>query len=173
MELYDKQKNFNIKKFKKLIYDSSFYSDGNFVFMEQFLKITNYPSKALTLKNWCLFEGGVNEPEPENCTTCYNVIKKFVPADVNDYSLIECSMAHLRLGYKKLFQTFIYETTITNEQGEPEDHEIIKYIDVDYLQYLNIDNCLFRTTADPYGPIIIYAKSSLEPIGLIMPCIIR
>lgn len=58
MKLYDKQKNFNIKKFKMLIYDNSFYSDGNFAFGERFLKITNYPSKALTLKNWRLFEGG-------------------------------------------------------------------------------------------------------------------
>lgn len=173
MKLYDKQKNFNIKKFKTLMYESPFYSDGNFVFRETFLKITNYPSKALTLKNWRLSEGDVIEPAPENCTTCHNVIKKFVPADVNDYSLIECNMAHLRLSYKNLFQTFDYKTRITNEQGEPEDHEIIKYINVDYLQYLNIDDCLFRTTADPYGPIVIYAKSSLKPIGLIMPCVIR
>ena len=156
MRLYDKQKAFEIKKFTKdlLAYHKPFYSDGNFVFNEKYLK------------------GAINTPAGDHWRfinkTFYDTSIPDLPKIVADLTnednkLIPCYMEPALRGigdFSLICQIFSYEI---------EDLEYTKLINVDYLKYIDIKKCLFKTTAAPTSPIIIYDVNNLDFVGLIMP----
>lgn len=149
MKLYNKQKAFNFEKMEMCIHNKHFYSDGNFVFDGNALKMVKYPS----------------EISPNGDTLICNIIQKYMPADINDDSLVTCAMGDLKIDmFGNLLQSFIYPA---NKQAR------FKYINVDFLQYLDLKDCIFKTATNESYPIVIYQKNTLKPIGCIMPITTR
>ena len=159
MKLYDKQKTFEIKQFTKdlLIYHKPFYTNGTFVFNEKYLKgIRNIPAGDCWRLHSKLF---YNAEIPG----LHRIVLELAPKNPDDEKLIPCSMEPTLKGIRNfslIGQMFSYEI-------DGEEH--IKLINVDYLKYIDIEKCLFRTTAASTSPILIYDINNSEFIGLIMP----
>lgn len=166
MKLYDKQKTFEIKQFTKgiICYHKPFYTNGTFMFNEKYLKVTNALTEFSSADRWGLQSGVFYYTDTPDL---YKLIAELAPTNPDDEKLIPCYMEPMLKGlhnFKLIVQLFSYGVN-----GE----ERIKYVNVDFLQYININNCFFRTTASPTSPILIYDINTSEFVGLIMLCIIR
>lgn len=161
MKLYDKQKTFEVKHFAKdlLVYHKPFYSNGSFMFNEKYLKVANEFPGVNSVDRWRLqgkkyYGAG---------TDLHKIVSGLVPKDPDDEKLISCCMEPMlkgRCNFKIIGQQFSYEV-----DGE----ERIIYVNVDFLQYIDLKNCFFMTTAEPISPLIIYDINTSGFVGLIMP----
>lgn len=162
MKLYDKQKKFDIKHFAKdlIAYHKPFYTNGVFLFNEKYLNIANNLPEFNSTEHWGLLNKTYQNTNPPDL---HKLIAEFAPANPEDEKLIPCCMEPMLKGknnFKLLCQQFSYEV-----DGE----ERIRYVNADFLQYINVKDCFFRTTAEPISPIIIYNIYNSELVGLIMP----
>lgn len=159
MKLYDKQKTFDIKQFAKdvLIYHKPFYSNGYFIFNEKYLTgIKNKPAGDRWRIHSKIFYN-------TNLSDLHKIIAMFAPKGPDDDKLISCCMEPMLKGkcnFKLICQQFSFEV-----DGE----ERILYVNVDFLQYIDLKKCFFMTTAEPISPLIMYDTNTLEFVGLIMP----
>ena len=160
MKLYDKQKKFEIKHFTKdfLAYHKPFYSNGHFIFNEKYLKVINELPGFDSANRWRLQGKTYYGTGPD----LHKIVSELVPEDPDDDKLVSCCMEHMlkcRNNFKLIYQQFSFEV-----DGE----ERVRYVNVDFLQYINIKNCFFITTAEPTSPLIIYDMNTLEFVGLIL-----
>lgn len=162
MKLYNKQKKFEIKHFTKafLTYHKPFYSNGTFIFNEKYLKVANGLPGFDSADRWRLLGGVFYDTDTSDL---HNIVSALVPKNPDDDKLISCYMEPVLRGknnFRLICQQFSFEV-----DGEKR----VRYVDVDFLQYINIKNCYFRTTAEPISSLIIYDINTSEFVGLIMP----
>lgn len=160
MKLYDKQKKFEIKHFTKdfLAYHKPFYSNGAFIFNEKYLKVTNELPEFDSADRWHLQGKTYYSIGPD----LHKIVTELAPKNPEEEKLISCCMEPMLKGknnFNLICQQFSFEV-----DGE----ERVRYVNVDFLQYINIKNCYFRTTAEPINPILIYDINTSEFVGLIM-----
>ena len=162
MKLYDKQKTFDIKQLAKdvLIYHKPFYSNGYFIFNEKYLKVVNNLPGFGSMNRWRILSKVFYDT---NLSDLHKIIAMFAPKGPDDDKLVSCCMEPMlkgRCNFKLIGQQFSYEI---------DGKERILYVNVDFLQYIDLKKCFFMTTAEPISPLIMYDINTSEFVGLIMP----
>ena len=109
MKLYDKQKTFEIKQFAKelLVYHKPYFSDGNFVFNEKYLKVANGRPKVPAADRWHLQNKIFNTITPD----LHKIVAGLAPTNPDDEKLIPCCMELMLRGnnnFSLICQQFSY-----------------------------------------------------------------